>query len=255
MNEKEFVNKLISRMKIEREKEDRSGIYGYVQRKLAYNSNRIEGSTLTEEQTASLFDTRTIISNGEVIRSKDVEEMSGHFLMFNHMLDTLDQDLSEELIKQFHYYLKVGVFEDRANGYPCGEYKNRRNIVSDISVTLPADVPDKMRRFISNYHSKEHHSIDDLALMHGDYESIHPFQDGNGRTGRIILFRECLKNDLIPLIIDNNNKALYNNSLNNYQKNNDNGEKLINYLKSEQKDFYEKTYDLIFPIPLSHNKG
>ncbi len=248
MNDKEYVRELLLRIKIEREKEDRSGIYGYIQRKMAYNSNRIEGSTLTEEQTATLFDTKTIIADGEIIRSKDIEEMTGHFLMFNYMLDTIDLPLSEDLIKQFHYNLKVGVFEDRANGYPCGEYKNRKNMVSNISVTNPSDVPERMKQFIFNYHNKTTHSLEDLALMHSDYERIHPFQDGNGRTGRLILFRECIKNDIVPLIINNDNKPLYINALNSYQNNKDNGEKLISYLKSEQTNFYENTVDFIYPV-------
>ena len=99
---------------------------------MAYNSNKIEGSTLTERQTASLFETGTIFGEDAVFRAKDVEEMTGHFLMFNYMLQTYQEPLTEDLVKQYHYRLKAGVFEDLANGYPVGEYKNRKNIVSDI---------------------------------------------------------------------------------------------------------------------------
>ena len=117
-----FVEELIHRFEVEQQKNDRSGIYALTQRMMAYNSNKIEGSTLTEKQTASLFDTGTLSSEDAVIRAKDVEEMTGHFLMFNEMLKTYDLPLSHELIKRYHYKLKSGVFEDLANGYPVGEY-------------------------------------------------------------------------------------------------------------------------------------
>ena len=117
MNTSTFIQQLLKRFEIEHTKRDRSGVYGFTQRSLAYNSNKIEGSTLTEEQTASLFDTGMLPRSDDYYRAKDVEEMNGHFLMFNKMLDTLDTELDQDLIKQFHYELKSGVFEDRANGY------------------------------------------------------------------------------------------------------------------------------------------
>ena len=121
----DYFSKLKKRLNIELEKHDRSGISGYTQRMLAYNSNKIEGSTLTEEQTANLFDTGSLLADSKMIRAKDIEEMTGHFSMFNEMLKTADDPLSQNLIKRYHYRLKSGVFEDLANGYPCGEFKNR----------------------------------------------------------------------------------------------------------------------------------
>lgn len=121
----EYIEFLLERFQIERKRFDRSGVYGYTQRLLAYNSNKIEGSTLTEEQTASLFDNGTLPKSDDYYRAKDVEEMNGHFLMFNRMLDTLEELLSQEMIKAFHYELKSGVFEDRANGYAIGDYKKK----------------------------------------------------------------------------------------------------------------------------------
>lgn len=118
-----FMEFILERFQIERKKFDRSGVYAYTQRILAYNSNKIEGSTLTEEQTASLFDSGILPKTDDFYRAKDVEEMNGHFLMFNKMLDTLEESLTQELIKAFHYELKSGVFEDRANGYAIGDYK------------------------------------------------------------------------------------------------------------------------------------
>ena len=127
--DKDFLEFLLERFRIERKKFDRSGVYAYTQRLLAYNSNKIEGSTLTEEQTASLFDNGTLPKSDDYYRAKDVEEMNGHFLMFNKMLDTLDGRLTQRLIKHFHYELKSGVFEDRANGYAIGDYKKRPNMI------------------------------------------------------------------------------------------------------------------------------
>ena len=220
-NKKKIIDDLLKRFKIEFEKNDRSSVYGYTQRKMAYNSNKIEGSTLTENQTASLFDTGTLSSDGELIRSKDVEEATGHFIMFNEMLKTYDEELSEELIKKYHYDLKSGVFEDKANGYAIGDYKKRANTVSNIKVALPDEVEDRMKELLSDYNSKEKHSLYDIVKFHSDYENIHPFQDGNGRTGRIIMFKECLKNNIFPFIIKDELKGEYYKALNNAQINKD----------------------------------
>ena len=188
----EFKRWLIERFKIERKRFDRSGVYAYTQRAMAYNSNKIEGSTLTPEQTASLFDNGTLPVNDDYYRAKDVEEMNGHFLMFNYMLDTLEEKLTENLIKQMHYELKSGVFEDRANGYAIGDYKTRPNMIGMYKTALPKDVEAEMKQLLEWYHKQEK-SMKVLAEFHARYESIHPFQDGNGRTGRMILFRESLK--------------------------------------------------------------
>ena len=208
MNTSSFIQFLIERFKIEQKKRDRSGIYGFTQRLMAYNSNKIESSTLTEEQTASLFDTGTLPKSDDYYRAKDVEEMNGHFLMFNKMLDTLDSVLTQDLIKQFHYELKSGVFEDRANGYAIGEYKKRANIVGMQKTALPSQVPEEMDNLFAWY-SAQTISLETLAEFHARYESIHPFQDGNGRTGRMILFRECLFHDITPFIIQDVNRPEY----------------------------------------------
>ena len=136
MNENEFTVRLKQRLLIEFKKQDRSGVYGFTQRSMAYNSNRIEGSTLTEKQTASMFETGTFYTDDTdvIFRSKDIEEMNGHFKMFNYMMKHMDEPLSSELIKGRHKNLKEGVFEDLANGYAVGDWKKRENRVSDISV-------------------------------------------------------------------------------------------------------------------------
>ena len=233
----EITKFLRERLFVERKKFDRSGIYAYTQRALAYNSNKIEGSTLTEEQTAALFDTGTLPASDDVYHAKDVEEMNGHFLMFNYMLDTLDEPLSQELIKRFHFELKSGVFEDRAKGYAIGDYKKRRNIIGTYETVYPEDVPEKMKELLDWYH-KQSVNLNVLAEFHARYESIHPFQDGNGRTGRLILFRECLKHEIIPFIIRDENRMVYLNALADYRKT-ASIQKLLELFQMEQ-SFYEK---------------
>ncbi len=210
-------DQLIQRFQIERKKFDRSGIYAYTQRTLAYNSNKIEGSTLNEEQTASLFDTGMLPQNDDYYRAKDVEETNGHFLMFNKMIDTLDEPLSEKLIKTFHFELKSGVFEDRANGYAIGEYKKRPNMVGMYTTALPKEVPEKMQELLAWYHDVPDKKLPVMAEFHARYESIHPFQDGNGRTGRLILFRECLKADIVPVVIEDRYRMKYIEGLKEYR--------------------------------------
>ena len=179
----EILNFLLERFKIEREKFDRSGVYAYAQRLLAYNSNRIEGSTLTEEQTASLFDNGILPKSDDYYKVKDVEEMNGHFLMFNKMLETLYEPLTQELIKQFHYELKSGVFEDRANGYAIGDYKKRPNMIGMYRTVRPENVEKEMNLLLEWYDGQEI-GIHVLAEFHARYESIHPFQDGKNSIGQ-----------------------------------------------------------------------
>ena len=217
---------------------DRKGLYARTQKMMAYNSNKIEGSTLTEEQTASLFDNGTLPKSDSYYRAKDVEEMNGHFLMFIKMLDTLDEPLNQELIKAFHYELKSGVFEDRANGYAIGDYKKRANMVGIYQTVKPELVSQEMEKLLDLYLNQQI-SIDVLAEFHARYESIHPFQDGNGRTGRIIIFRECIRNDIQPLIIEDANRDEYIEALKEYR--NDNCvNKMIDLFTKEQKNYREK---------------
>ncbi len=232
-------DQLIQRFRIERKKFDRSGIYAYTQRTLAYNSNKIEGSTLNEEQTASLFDTGMLPQSDDYYRAKDVEEMNGHFLMFNKMVDTLDEPLSEALIKQFHYELKSGVFEDRANGYAIGDYKKRANMIGMYETVLPKDVPEKMDELLIWYHGISEKTLAVMAEFHACYESIHPFQDGNGRTGRLILFRECLKAELMPVVLEDQYRTKYIDGLKEYRENGTTS-LLQELFVEEQKKYAEK---------------
>lgn len=238
MKDKDFLEFLLSRFKIERERFDRSGVYAYTQRLLAYNSNKIEGSTLSEEQTASLFDNGILPKSDDYYRAKDVEEMNGHFLMFNKMLDTLDEPLSQELIKQFHYELKSGVFEDRANGYAIGNYKQRPNMIGMYQTVRPENVDQEMY-LLMDWYGNHDVDVSVLAEFHARYESIHPFQDGNGRTGRLIIFRECLKNRMVPVVIQDANRDEYLESLKEYREKKSVNQ-LISLFEKEQQFYLEK---------------
>lgn len=227
MNDRELCKFLRELLVSEFSAQYKNGAYGYIQKIMTYNSNHIEGSTLTQGQTNMLFDTKTFDSDGTSVRTQDIEEAQGHFLMFNHMVKTLDEPLTEKLIKEFHYCLKAGVFNDRLNGYAIGEYKKRANIAGDVKTVLPADVPSAMKSLLEWY-SFSDKNLDTLAMFHAKYEKIHPFQDGNGRTGRLILFRETLINDICPLIIFSENRMKY-----------------INGIKSAQDGYSEDLYELL----------
>lgn len=247
MDENKMVGLLKDRFRIEAGKMDRGGVYALTQRKMAYNSNRIEGSTLTEKQTASIFETGTIRADGSIFRTKDVEEMTGHFTMFNYMLDTYEETLSERLMKAYHFRLKAGVFEDIANGYPIGAYKNRRNMVSDIATSAPESVDADMKALVEDYNRIEFHQLQHLAEFHAKFEKIHPFQDGNGRVGRMLLFKECLRSSVMPFIIGDDRKAEYYESLNHAQQNED-YEALVHFFEQEQERYVEMVREFICPV-------
>ena len=238
MNTSVFIKQLLERFQIEHARHDRSGVYGFTQRVMAYNSNKIEGSTLTEEQTASLFDTGVLPRTDNYYRAKDVEEMNGHFLMFNKMLTTLNIHLNHDLIKQFHYELKSGVFEDRANGYAIGDYKKRPNMIGIHKTTLPSQVFEEMEKLL-DWYAAQNITLEVLAEFLARYEIIHPFQDGNGRTGRIILFRECLHHNIAPFIIEDKNRPEYLEVLKEYRQTKTT-HRLVELFKMEQENYYNQ---------------
>ena len=245
MDTSAFIHFLLDRFKIEHAKRDRSGVYGFTQRLMAYNSNKIEGSTLTEEQTASLFDTGVLPKSEDYYRAKDVEEMNGHFKMFNYVMKCMEKPLSEDIIKNMHKNLKEGVFEDRANGYAIGGWKKRANRVSDIQTALPQEVPEKIHQLLEKYHNTEKITLYDIAKFHAQFENIHPFQDGNGRVGRMIILKQCLDHNIVPVIIRDIHKAEYNRYLNKAQHEQD-YKGLEAYFEKEQKYYQESTIPMIF---------
>ena len=241
-----FVLILKKQLKKEFSVHDRKGVYAYTQKIMAYNSNRIEGSTLTSEQTASLFDTGSLVGDSnEIYRAKDIEEMTGHFKMFNEVIKSLDKPLTIEMIKSFHFQLKAGVFEDYANGYPVGEFKKYKNHVSDIETELPENIPDKIAELIHKY-EKSDKTLKDIVVFHAEYEHIHPFQDGNGRTGRAIMLKQCLDANIIPIIIRDDEKLLYYRALHQAQTENM-YDKLLVFFENEQEKYYQNVKDYILP--------
>lgn len=231
------MNLIIEILKQEKNNNIRNGLYGLTQRSLAYNSNKIEGSTLTEEDTLTLFNNGKLYNKDTVYIAKHIEEMTGHFAMFNYMLDNIEKELNHDLIKELHKLLKQGVFEDLANGFICGDYKKRPNVVGkdNMETSKPEEVKEKMTELLSWYNNISKKDINTMAIFHEKYEKIHPFQDGNGRTGRIILFKECLKNNIIPPILQDKNKIEYYRALE--EAHNGNINLLKNYIIKEQENY------------------
>jgi Fic family protein len=186
------------------------GLYHKTQVALAYNSNRIEGSRLTEEQTRLIFETATLLpENGESIRVDDVIETTNHFAAFDAMLDTIARPLDGRGIKRFHAILKRGTSDAAKEWFRVGGYKRLPNVVGGLETTPPRRVARDMKALLDGYHPKPLTAFEDIVAFHWRFEAIHPFQDGNGRVGRLILFRECLKTGVTPFIIDERHKAFY----------------------------------------------
>jgi Fic family protein len=198
----------------------KGGIYHITQIKFAYNTNRIEGSKLSEEQTRYIYETNTLyLENGESTANvDDIVETVNHFSCFDYMLDIADEPLSEEHIKRFHYLLKMNTTDSRKSWFRVGDYKLKANVVGGMETTLPANVPSDMRTLLETYRIKRDKTIDDIVDFHFQFERIHPFQDGNGRVGRLIIFKECLANNIIPFIIEDDHKFFYYRGLSEYPK-------------------------------------
>jgi len=204
------MNKLATYLAEEKQAKRKGGLYHKTQVKLAYNSNRIEGSKLTEEQTRYIFETRTIgFKDEDAVPVDDIIETSNHFVAFDYLLDTVNEPLSNELIKKIHSILKTSTSDAQKEWFAVGYWKKRANEVGDIQTTKPENVEMDMQELNNWYHSIDKIEFENIVEYHYRFENIHPFQDGNGRVGRLILFRECLKNNIIPFIIDNEHKQFY----------------------------------------------
>ena len=202
--------KLRAYLKEEKGAKRKGGLYHKTQVNLAYNSNRIEGSKLTEEQTRFIFETRTIgFKEQEAVPVDDIIETSNHFVAFDYLLDSIDTPFTNTLIKKFHSILKTSTADATKVWFMVGEWKKRPNEVGGMATTLPKDVENDMNRLNEWYNSINKITFENIVEYHYLFEKIHPFQDGNGRVGRLIIFRECLKNDIIPFIIDDNHKQFY----------------------------------------------
>lgn len=203
------VETLLSILQEEKRTKYAGGIYHKTQIDLTYNSNHIEGSRLTHDQTRYMFETNTIGVENEVLNVDDVIETSNHFRCIDLIIDHAASTLSEHFIKKLHHILKTGTSDSRKDWFAVGEYKRLPNEVGGMQTSLPEEVADRMKALLSDYNAVPKKTLDDILDFHVRFERIHPFQDGNGRVGRLIMFKECLKYNIVPFIIEENLKLFY----------------------------------------------
>lgn len=208
---------LLSFLKREKEAGLKGGIYHRIQIDLTYNSNHIEGSKLTHEQTRFIFETKTLDITDKVVRVDDIVETVNHFHCIDLIIEGSHTKLSESFIKQLHYILKSGTTDSRKSWFKVGDYKMLENEVGGDETVKPTDVSAEMKLLLMEYNSKAKITFDDVLDFHVRFESIHPFQDGNGRIGRLIMFKECLKHNIVPFIITEELKAYYYRGIKNWK--------------------------------------
>ncbi|MBV6880488.1 Fic family protein [Epilithonimonas ginsengisoli] len=202
-------NPLLNKLKEEKEMKLKGGIYHRTQIDLTYNSNRIEGSRLTLDQTRYIFETNTVGVSKESINVDDIIETTNHFRAIDLIIDKAKSKLTESLIKELHFLLKSGTSDSAKDWFNVGEYKKLPNEVGGNETTAPGKVATRMKEILSEYNDIQNKTIEDIIAFHYQFEIIHPFQDGNGRVGRLIMFKECLANNVIPFIIDEELKLFY----------------------------------------------
>lgn len=208
---------LLEVLKAEKASKIKGGIYHKIQVELTYNSNHIEGSTLTHDQTRYIFETNTIGITDSAVNIDDIVETANHFKCIDTVIDNAAKPLSETFIKQLHLTLKNGTSDSRKDWFVVGDYKKYPNEVGGKITVLPEKVPESIKLLISEYNKIKDKTFNDIIRFHYEFECIHPFQDGNGRIGRLILFKECLKNNIVPFIIDENLKMFYYRGLNEWK--------------------------------------
>ena len=200
---------LLDILQEERKADYSGGIYHKTQIELTYHSNRMEGSRLTHDQTRYIFETNTIGVEKEVLNVDDVIETANHFCCIDMIIDNAKVALTEKLLKELHLILKNGTSDSRKDWFAVGDYKKMPNEVGGMDTALPEEVVDKMKALLAEYNRKEEKTFEDILNFHVKLERIHPFQDGNGRVGRLIMFKECLKYNIVPFIIEDNLKMFY----------------------------------------------
>lgn len=208
---------LLQALRTEKEKGVKGGIYHKTQIDLTYSSNHIEGSKLSHDQTRYIFETNTIGIEKEAIPVDDIIETINHFKCVDYVIDCVEERLSEKIIKDLHRMLKSGTQDASKKWFTGGDYKKFPNEVGGNETTLPEEVQSEIKKLLKSYNSKKQKTLDDLLDFHHRFESIHPFQDGNGRVGRLILFKECLANDIVPFIITDDLKYYYYRGLREWQ--------------------------------------
>lgn len=200
---------LLKRLREEKEGKISGGIYHRTQIDLTYNSNHIEGSRLTHEQTRYIFETNTIAIADESVNVDDIVETTNHFRCIDLIIDHAEEKLSEVFIKEIHRNLKAGTSDSRKSWFHVGDYKKLPNEVGGHATCAPEDVHARMKELLASYNAIKEKSLEDIIDFHQKFESIHPFQDGNGRVGRLVMFKECLANGIVPFIITEELKLFY----------------------------------------------
>ena len=201
-------NKILQVLREEKDMKLSGGLYHELQVRMTYNSNHIEGSKLSEDQTRLIFETNTL-DVGDGISVDDVLETVHHFRAIDYVIDIAEEELTEEIIKHLHYILKHDTKDSTLGWFAVGDYKKRANVVGGRETSKPSEVHKHMQNLINEYNAKEEISLEDIVAFHAEFECIHPFQDGNGRVGRLVALKECLHHNVIPFIIEDAKKNFY----------------------------------------------
>ena len=209
---------LLETLKLEKESQIKGGIYHKLQIEMTYNSNHMEGSKLTHDETRYIYETNTIGIEGNVVKIDDIMETVNHFRCIDLAIDFANRKLSESFIKQLHLMLKNNTEDSKKPWFKVGDYKLVENLAGDRETVHPDEVKEEMKKLLSNYLMKDEHSFEEIVAFHVEFERIHPFQDGNGRVGRLIAFKECLKNNIVPFIILYSKKMFYYRGLKNWNQ-------------------------------------
>ena len=204
----EADNKILQILRDEKDIQLSGGLYHELQIRMTYNSNHMEGSMLSEAQTRMIFETNTI-DMGDGIPVDDILETVHHFRAIDYCIDIAEEKLTEEIIKKLHYIIKHDTRDSMLSWFAVGDYKKRANVVGGRETSKPSEVSKHMQTLLEKYNAKNNVQIEDIIEFHAEFEYIHPFQDGNGRVGRLIVLKECLKNNIIPFIIEDSKKSFY----------------------------------------------
>lgn len=215
---KKSVNTLLSVLQREKESRLSGGIYHRLQIDMTYNSNHMEGSMLTHEQTRYIFETHTIGMTEMAVNIDDIIETTNHFRCIDMVIDNANNKLSESFIKKLHETLKNGTSDSRKDWFAIGEYKKLPNEVGGRKTAQPEQVSGIMKQLLKQYSFTAKKTLEEIIAFHADFETIHPFQDGNGRIGRLIMLKECLKNNIVPFIISDDLKMFYYRGLHEWNK-------------------------------------
>ncbi len=249
MNVQELKDELIK----QKSSKFKGNIYHYSQVNFAYNSNKIEGSRLTSEQTEAIFSTSSFISkNDELIKLDDLTESKNHFKLFDYMIDNVDKLLTKEMIIEMNKILKRNTSDEDDPRYNVGGFKivpNTIGVINETKTTEPKNVEKELDKLLNLYNLKKQVSIEDIIDFHFNFERIHPFGDGNGRVGRMIMFKECLRNNIIPFIVLDDDRSYYLRGLKEYENDK---MYLIDTIKHEQ-DIYEKICEELLDFDLKEN--